>query len=36
MGGKACVLGEICMLVVVSITAVLEFGCKFSIAMQVD
>jgi hypothetical protein len=36
MGRKACILGEICMLVVVSIIAVLEFRCKFVIAMQTD
>jgi hypothetical protein len=36
MGGKACILGEICMLVVVSIIAVLEFRSKFIIAVQVD
>jgi len=35
-GGKACVLGEICIFVVVSIIAVLEFRCKFIIAVQVD
>ena len=36
MGGKACILGEIYMLVVVSIIAMLEFRCKFIIAVQID
>jgi hypothetical protein len=36
MGGKACILGEICMLVVVSVIAMLEFRCKFIIAVHSD
>jgi hypothetical protein len=36
MGRKACILGEICMLGVVSIIAVLEFRCKFIIEVPID
>jgi hypothetical protein len=36
MGGKACILGEICMLGVVGVIAVLEFRCRFIIAVQTD
>jgi hypothetical protein len=35
MGGKACALDEICMLVVVSIIALLEFRCKFIITVEI-